>query len=63
MPRKIKIHASAKLLRTEQGLQHTYDFSAFLIDRRRVEIIDLRIGLWADIMGERACIFAELLGA
>ena len=59
---KIEIHALLEGLRTDDQLQHPDDFSAFFIDRRRVEIVDLAISPWPHRMGEGACILDELAG-
>ena len=57
---EIKVHAGAKLHRADQQLQHPDDLGALLVYRRRVEVVDLVIGLRTDIMRERAGVLGKL---
>ena len=47
----------------DQDFQHADDFGALFVDRRRVEIIDLLIGLGPHIMRERPGVLGKLGGA
>ena len=60
---EVQIHAVAKTLAAEQGVQHADDFCALLVHRRGVEVVDLLIAVGADRMGHRAGILGELGGA
>ena len=60
---EIEIHAPGESRLADQDFQHADDFGAFLVDRRRVEIIDLVIGLRPHIMGERPGVLGKLGGA
>ncbi len=60
MPIDVQVHAISKILRTDKDLDHTNDLGAFLVDGRRVEIIDFKIRFWLNRMGERSGIFGEL---
>ncbi len=63
MTLEIQIHAFAELLRPDHGLEHPDDFGTFLVNRRRVEVVDLAIGIRADRMSEGAGILHKLHGA
>ena len=58
---EIEVEAFAESVAAEQGLEHAAKLGALLVDRRRVEIVDLDIGGWPHRMGERACILGELM--
>ncbi len=47
----------------DQGLQHPDHFGAFLVDGRRVEIVDRLVAVRPDRVGHRARILGELRGA
>src|SRR5262249_29930776 len=50
---EIEIHAFAEIYRTKQHAEHADELGAFLVDRCRVEIIDLVIDGGPHRMGER----------
>src|ERR1700761_2162533 len=56
----IKRHAFLKALAAYHGLDHAYDFGAFVIDRWRVEIIDRLIVIGAHGMRHGPGIFGKL---
>ena len=58
---EIKIHAAAKFIRAEQRLEHAHRLGAFLIDGRRIEVIDLVILRRPHRMSERTGILVELV--
>ena len=58
--RKVEVHSLAKSLIASQAFQRADDLRAFLVDRRRVEIIDLMISFRPHVMCQRAGVFAEL---
>ena len=58
--RKVQVHAGAKVLRTDQGMDHAYDFCAFAIDRRGVEVTDLHIRFGAYRMRHGSRVFRKL---
>jgi hypothetical protein len=60
---EVKIHALAKRLGAEQCFEHAHDFGALLVDRRRVEIVDLMVEPGAHGMGQRTGVFHELVSA
>src|ERR1700722_14384338 len=60
---EIEIHAFAEGLAAEQRPDHADDFGAFLVDGRRVEIVDLVIDLRPHRMGEGARVLDELMRA
>ena len=58
--REIEVHAIAEGVVADQAFQRADDLCAFLVDRRRVEIIDLMISFRPHVMCQRAGVFAEL---
>ncbi len=63
MALEIEVHAGAEGLRAKQGLQHTDDFGALVVDRGRVEVVDLHEAGRADRVGEGAGVLGELAAA
>ena len=63
MPVEIKVHALAEQFGAEQGLDHAHDLAALVVDRGRVEVVDLVIELGPHRMGERTGILDELMRA
>ena len=61
MALEVEVHAGAKAVATEHGLQHAADLGAFLVDGRRIEIVDLTVAGRPYRVRERACILGELL--
>ena len=60
VPIEIEIHPGAEALLTEKGGDHADQFGALVIDRRRVEVVDLAIFLRPDGMLERPLILGKL---
>ena len=60
---EIQVDAAPEAVASDQGLEHPDDLGAFLVDRSRVEIVDLVIKLGPHRMGEGARIFHELMRA
>ncbi len=60
---EIEVHARLEGLIADQQLQHADDLGALLVDGRRVEVVDLAIGVGPDGMGEGAGVLDELAGA
>ena len=63
MPLEIEVQRAAVRLRPDQGAQHPDDLGALLVDRRRVEVVDLDVFLRADGVRQRAGVLAELARA
>src|SRR5437764_6896613 len=61
MPLEVEIHALAKFLGPEQSLEHPHQLGAFLVNGRRVEIVDLAVYGRAHRMRERPRVFLELV--
>ena len=61
MALEIEVEAFAESVAAEQGLEHAAKLGALLVDRRRVEIVDLDIGGRPHRMGEGAGILGELM--
>ena len=59
---EIEVHARAERLGADQRLEHADHFGALLVDRRRVEIVDLVIDLGPHVMRERPGVLGELRG-
>ena len=57
---EIEVHALAEGLGPQQGLQHADDLRALLVDRRRVEVVDLQIARRPHRVGEGAGVLGEL---
>ena len=57
----VEIHAGAKAIAADDLLDHSNDLGALLVDRRRIEVVDLDIAVGPDRMGQRACILGELM--
>ncbi len=57
---EVQVHAFAKTVAAEQRLIHPHDFRAFLVDRHRVEVVDLDVALRAHRVRHRAGVFGEL---
>ena len=57
---EIEIHAATEGRGTDDLVEHADDFGALVVDGRRVEVVDLVIGLWTNGMGEGAGILGEL---
>ena len=62
MPFEIQIHAGAKAVAAKDRLQHPAYFGALLVDGRRVEIVDLDIGVGAYGEGEGLSVLRALAG-
>ncbi len=60
MSGEVQVHAFAESFAPGKRLQHPNDFRAFLVDRERVEVIDLLIGVRANRMRHRTSIFRKL---
>src|SRR6185436_412007 len=60
---EIQVHALAKVLRSDEGVDHAYHLRAFLVNRSGVEIADFHIGGGAHRMRHRAGILRELCAA
>ncbi len=63
MPGEIEIHALAKQIGPEQDLDHAHDLAALVVDRGRVEVVDLVIELGPHRVGEGPGILDELMRA
>src|SRR3546814_4990981 len=50
----------AEAVAAEQGMHHVQDLGPLFIDGRRIEIVDLDVGVGAYRMGERAVVLREL---
>ena len=63
MALEVKVHPFAESIGTEQHLQHAHDLGALLVDRGRVEIVDLVIERRPHRMGQRPRVLDELMRA
>ena len=61
--REIEVHALAEVVGAEQRLEHAHDLGAFLVDGRRVEVVDLAVERRPHRMGEGAGVLDELVRA
>ena len=59
----IEIHAAAKPLLADQRMDHAHQFGAFVVDSRRVEIVDPYVAVRPHRVGERAVILGKLNSA
>ncbi len=60
---KIQICPPPKTFLAEQGMDHAHQFRTLFIHRRRVKIIDFRVGIGPYRMRQRTRIFRKLGGA
>ena len=60
---EIQIHALAKMLLAQQGMNHANDFRPLVIHGGSIEIIDFNIGIRLNRMCHGAGIFNKLAGA
>src|SRR5262249_54236816 len=61
--REVKVHAGTEPLRSQQGLEHAYDFGTLLVDSGGVEIADFPVHLRAPRVSERPRVLHELVTA
>ena len=60
MALEVDVHGLAEGLVADERLHHAANFSALFVNRGRVEIVDLDIGVGPRRMGKGACIFRHL---
>ena len=60
VPREIEVERPPPGLRADQSVQHPDDLGALLVDRRRVEVVDLDVFARPNRMRERPRVLAEL---
>jgi hypothetical protein len=58
---EIEIEPFAEAILAEDRADHPHHFGAFFVNRRRVEVVDLRIAPRPHRMGQRAGVFGELV--
>ena len=57
---EVKIRPPTEGLRPQQGPHHAHHFGAFLVDRKGVEVGNLKVAVGAHRVGHGACVFGEL---
>ena len=60
MTAHVQRHAPHERLLSQQGLEHANQFSALLIDRRCVEVVDRLVRIRLHGVGRRSGVFAKL---
>ena len=61
--REVEVHAAPETLRPKQRMLHSNDLGALLVNRCRIEIVDLLIFVGTHRMRHRSSILGELLAA
>ncbi|MNH96805.1 hypothetical protein D3C73_494860 [compost metagenome] len=62
MALEIEVHAFAEVVASKNGRDHPGDLGTLLVDRHRVEVVDLTIAVRARRMRQRASILRKLIG-